>query len=215
MLTKRWRSRMSGKVILLSAFWLAAICAGSFVLLGYQNKAGETNAAPTGWPAQSKLLRSANLPTLLLFAHPRCPCTRATVGELALLLARCSGKVDTVVIFTKPADVDDNWVETDLWRSAETIPGVTVRRDDSGIEARRFGAVTSGDAMLYDRDGKLLFHGGITDGRGHAGDNEGRSAIVSLLEGKPGHTSTTHVFGCRLFDDHSVQQAQSICPRQL
>jgi hypothetical protein len=205
---------MSGKIILLSGFWLAAICAGSFVLLGYQNKAGESNTAPTAWPTQSKLPRPANLPTLLLFAHPHCPCTRATVGELALVMARCSSKVSAVVLFTKPVDVDDNWVETDLWRSAEAIPGVIVRRDDSGIEARRFGAVSSGDSMLYGRDGKLLFRGGITDGRGHAGDNEGRSAIVSFLEGKPGGTSRTHVFGCRLFDSHSVQPSQPICPRQ-
>jgi hypothetical protein len=100
---------MSGKVILLSAFWLAAICAGSYVLLGYQNKAGESNAAPPGWPTQSKLPRPTNLPTLLLFSHPRCPCTRATVGELALVMARCSRRVSAVVIFTKPAGVDDNW----------------------------------------------------------------------------------------------------------
>ena len=206
-------SQTSSKVLFVSALWLAAICFGSFALLRYQNRPGETNTALSGWPAQTKLPLNANLPTLILFAHPHCPCTRATLGELALLVARCSKKVATTVIFTKPADVDDNWVETDLSRSAEAIPGVTVLRDDSGVEAHRFGAVTSGEVMLYARDGKLLFHGGITDARGHAGDNEGRTAIALLLEGKRCNTTTTRVFGCRLFAAHSVQPSQLTCPR--
>src|ERR1700730_8865236 len=210
---KRVLSLTTSKVLFFSALWLAAICFGSFALLRYQSRPGETNTALSRWPVQSTLPLNANLPTLVLFAHPHCPCTRATLGELALLMARCSKKVAATVIFTKPAGVDDNWVETDLWRSAEANPGVTVRRDDSGVEARRFGAVTSGEVMLYARDGKLLFHGGITDARGHSGDNEGRTAIVLLLEGKPCNTTTTPVFGCRLFAGHSVQPSQLTCPR--
>ena len=210
---KRVLSRSSGKVVFFSALWFAVVCFGSFALLGYQNRPGEANTALKGWPEQSALRLNAHLPTLVLFAHPHCPCTRATLGELELLVARCSKKLAATVIFTKPTDVDDNWVKTDLWRSAEAIPGVTVLRDDSGIETRRFGAVTSGDAMLFACDGKLLFHGGITDARGHAGDNEGRTAIAMLLEEKQGKTTRTHVFGCRLFAGHSVQPSQSICPR--
>jgi hypothetical protein len=209
---KRVLSQRSGKLVFFNALWFAAICFGFFALLRYESRPGEGSVALRMWPVQSKLPLNENLPTLVLFAHPKCPCTRATLGELALLLARCSHKVVATVVFTKPEDVDDNWVETDLWRSAEAIPGVSVLRDDSGVEARRFGAVTSGDVMLYARDGKLLFHGGITDARGHAGDNEGRTAIALLLEGKPGNTKTTHVFGCRLFADHSDQPSRSTCP---
>ena len=211
--SKRVLSQTSGKVVFFSALWFAAICFGSVALLRYESRPDEPNAALRMWPAQSKLRLNENLPTLILFAHPKCPCTRATLGELSVLIARCSEKVATTVIFTKPADVDDNWVDTDLWRNAEAIPGVTVLRDDSGVEARRFGAVTSGEVMLYARDGKLLFHGGITDARGHAGDNEGRTAIALLLEGKRCNTTTTRVFGCRLFAGHSVQPSQLTCPR--
>jgi hypothetical protein len=210
---KRVLSQTSGKVVFFSALWFAAICFGSVALLRYESRPDEPNAALRMWPAQSKLPLNENLPTLILFAHPKCPCTRATLSELSLLIARCSKKVATTVIFTKPADVDDKWVDTDLWRSAEAIPGVIVLRDDSGVEARRFGAETSGEVMLYARDGKLLFHGGITDARGHAGDNEGRTAIALLLEGKPCNKTTTRVFGCRLFAGHSVQPSQLTCPR--
>ena len=38
---------------------------------------------------------------------------------------------------------------------------------------QRFGAETSGQTLLYDRDGRLLFSGGTTGSRGHDGDNAG------------------------------------------
>lgn len=187
------------KVILFSAVWLVAVGSGAFALLRYQQTPSAATAAPVCWPGESRLTLSATLPTLVLFAHPKCPCTRATLGELATLMRHGVGKVSATVVFTRPAGMDDAWVETDLWRSAAAIPGVAVVRDDLGTEAARFGATTSGDAMLFARDGKLLFHGGITGGRGHAGDNEGRSTISTLLDGGPAATHTTRVFGCSLF----------------
>ena len=50
-------------------------------------------------------------------------------------------------------------------------------RDDDGAEARRFGAETSGQTLLYDARGALAFSGGITGARGHAGDNAGRASL--------------------------------------
>lgn len=187
------------KVILFSAVWLLAIGSGGFALLRYQQTPGGTSVAPGRWPRESRLTSSATLPTLLLFAHPKCPCTRATLGELAALMLHGAGKVSVTVGFTRPPGMDDAWVETGLWRNAATIPGVVVVRDDLGVEAARFGATTSGDAMLFARAGKLLFHGGITSGRRHAGDNDGRSAILALIQREPTAFRTTLVFGCPLF----------------
>jgi hypothetical protein len=113
----------------------------------------------------------------------------------------------------KPALVDQDWMETDLWRSAEAISGVTVARDDSGIEANRFGAKTSGYALLYAREGKLLFQGGITDGRGHAGESAGRAAIIALIEGEPRALNRTQTFGCPLFATNAARPDHSECPR--
>jgi hypothetical protein len=53
--------------------------------------------------------------------------------------------------------------------------------------------------MVYDAGGALLFSGGITGSRGHAGDNAGRSSIVALLNRLPGTHTSTNVFGCSLF----------------
>ncbi len=49
------------------------------------------------------------------------------------------------------------------------------------------------------RSGTLLFSGGITGARGHAGDNAGRAAIVALLNQLNPATTATNVFGCSLF----------------
>ena len=76
---------------------------------------------------------------------------------------------------------------------------MTVVRDDEGLEAERFGASTSGQTVVYDSEGELLFTGGITGARGHAGDNLGRESVLELLNRGKAERSWTSVFGCRLF----------------
>ena len=100
----------------------------------------------------------------------------------------------------KPTGVSDEWAQSDLWRTAASLPDVTVVRDDDGLEARRFGASTSGQTLLYDEAGVLLFAGGITGARSHRGDNDGRRAIVELLNRESSSRAPTKVFGCALFD---------------
>ena len=78
--------------------------------------------------------------------------------------------------------------------------------DNDGIEARRFGSSTSGQVMLYNTQGKLLFSGGITASRGHSGDNDGRTAIVALLTQGQALTDETPVFGCQLFGKAKDQE---------
>jgi hypothetical protein len=136
---------------------------------------------------------------LLIFAHPGCPCTGATLGELEALLQETATKAAVTIIFSTAPGADAASDETALSRRAETIPAVTVRRDIDGIEARRFGAKTSGFTLLYSADGQLLFRGGITDGRGHSGANIGRSAVTALLRGDRAETTSTYVYGCPLF----------------
>ena len=96
-------------------------------------------------------------------------------------------------------------MHTDLWRRAAAIKGVTVVQDSEGVEAERFHAATSGYTLLYGSDGRLLFSGGITGARGHAGDNAGRSAIAALLTAEGAPTGTTPVFGCSLLGSAGPQ----------
>jgi hypothetical protein len=107
------------------------------------------------------------------------------------------------VLFLKPKGSSEDWERTDLWQSAASIPGVNVLVDEDGAEARRFNSSTSGQTILYDAEGRLLFSGGITGSRGHSGDNAGRSAVVSLVNAGAADRAETFVFGCPLFDKDS------------
>ena len=179
--------------------WILAVVAGLCVLWGWENTPGAPGEAPSQWPAGSDLSRASDASTLILFAHPQCSCTRASLGEFAEILARATTPPRTFVVFLKPLGLGVDWEKTDLWRAAERLPGVNVVRDDEGHEATRFGVVTSGQTVLYDQSGALLFSGGITGARGHAGDNAGRASLVSLLNQGRTDLTATSVFGCPLF----------------
>jgi hypothetical protein len=120
------------------------------------------------------------------------------MGELAIVMARCQGILDARVLFYQPVDVDQTWQQTDLWRDAESIPGVSIAADRGAALASRFSVSTSGHALLFSRRGELLFSGGITGSRGHSGDNCGRDAVISLLTTGTAECRTAHVFGCSL-----------------
>jgi hypothetical protein len=128
------------------------------------------------------------------------------MDELAQVTAHIQGKARIYVLFYTPSPsrsgglVGADWENTDLRRSAEKIPGVTVLSDVDGIEARRFGAETSGHTFLFATDGSLLFNGGITASRGHSGDNAGEGAIVSLIDNHSVERQQTFVFGCAIND---------------
>jgi hypothetical protein len=147
--------------------------------------------------------------TLVLLMHPQCPCSRASVAELARLLARVGDRVDTHVLVLAPANQTEHWVRSDLWRAAEALPSVRMTMDARGQEARRFGAMTSGQTLLYDGGGRLQFSGGITVSRGHEGDSVGRTALESLIAGLPAAATATPVFGCSLADPPSTVRSGS------
>lgn len=182
-----------------TAAWILVTGLGLGLLWKYENAPGPAASAPAIWPSHSSIRPATDRATLIMVAHPHCPCTRAGIGELARLMAQAPGRVKTYVLFLKPAGSTTDWEKTDLWQSAASIPGVSVIVDNEGTEARRFHAQTSGQTALYDIDGRLLFSGGITGSRGHSGDNAGRSAIVSLLNSGDAERTETLVFGCPLY----------------
>jgi hypothetical protein len=185
---------------LISLAWFVASGCAMMVLINYAQTPGIPMRPVASWPADTSLPRPQNHPALVMFVHPKCPCSRATIGELAMVMRHCAGLMSANVFFIRPSPVSPGWEKTDLWKSASEIPGVTVHSDPDGVEARRFGAATSGAAMLYDTAGELVFSGGITAARGHSGDNTGRQAIIALIHNESPLVHETPVFGCGLFD---------------
>jgi hypothetical protein len=120
------------------------------------------------------------------------------MDELEKLMARCRGRVTAHVLFYRPGAAEENWEKTDLWWRAAALPGARVCADEDGVEARRFGATTSGHVLLYRPDGGRLFSGGITNARGHAGASAGTRAILSLLDSGTAEQTETPVYGCPL-----------------
>jgi hypothetical protein len=184
----------------LALVWIATVAMGLRTLMSYENTPGRVGAIRNAWPAASKISPPADRDVLVMLAHPRCPCTRASMDELAKIMAHVQGKVSAYVLFLKPQSAPPDWENTELRRTAARIPGVTVVSDVDGIEARKFGAETSGHTFLYDRNGSLLFNGGITGSRGHSGDNAGENAIVALVNDHHSVLARTFVFGCSLVD---------------
>lgn len=195
-------------LVTVSLLWLWLVCAGFAWLARYESSPGRAGTAPDSWPDESRIERATDRPTLLMFAHPRCPCTRASIAELARLTAQCEGRARVVVSFFRPYGAGKEWSVTDLWRSASSLPGATVAWDEDGVEARRFHSETSGQVLLYDTRGRLVFEGGITSSRGHEGDNAGRSALVAILNGNERDSPRTPVFGCSISDPEMAPTAK-------
>jgi len=179
--------------------WLVAVVAGLVVVARYDNTAGVRAESRGQWPSESRLSHDASGPTLVMIAHPRCTCTRASLAELAEVMARVERRPRAYVVFVRPEALRASPEASDLWQRAAGIPGVTVVRDERGREAESFGAATSGQVFLYDAGGHLLFSGGTTGSRGHAGDNAGRATLVALLKNERAPQHESPVFGCSLF----------------
>ncbi len=178
--------------------WILVASSGFVVLWNYAASPGRAGTPPGHWPAGARIRPDPSRFALVLAVHPHCPCSRATIGELAVIMTQCHDRVRAHVLVVKPASFSRDWEKTDLWESVSEIPGVSVLCDVGGVEAMRFGAATSGQALLYHPGGALLFSGGITGARGHSGDNPGRIAIVSLITSGVGDRSDSAVFGCAL-----------------
>jgi hypothetical protein len=180
----------------LACLWAGGIAGGMYLMARHDGVPGQSASAPEHWPSDSQIPLDDQRPTLIMFAHPRCPCTRASLGELERLVARRPDGATCWVVYFEPPDADQSWQAKDYPAAASAIPGVHILRDVDGREARRFGARTSGQTLLYDSDGTLRFAGGMTFARGHAGDNDGRASIESLLADGASEVSQTPVFGC-------------------
>ena len=197
--TVKYRKRR-GLFLFIAIVWIVVVGIGFMALYKYEFKAGTTDYLAEQWPKETSIPWNPNMYQLIMFAHPQCPCTKASLGELELIMAQGQGKVSASVLFSKPKQFDEEWTRSDLFQKAGKIPGVRVLIDDQSQQAKLFGGTTSGQTFLYDRQGQLVFAGGITSSRGHSGDNEGRSAIVNLINHKPTSVSRTPFFGCLLYD---------------
>jgi hypothetical protein len=203
--TVRFRGSLGGTpaITALIVLWAAAVLAGGGMLVRYKSRPGEGSSAPGRWPPDSVIAREAGRPTLLMFVHPDCPCSRASLRELASVAA-AHAALSVRVLIDRSSGTGD---EGPMRHLAARIAGAQVVADD-GREAARFGARTSGLVVAYDAQGALLFRGGITSSRGHEGDSLGRRRLLALLTGRPVDRREAPVFGCALTDSHTRRDVE-------
>jgi hypothetical protein len=174
---------------------------GGFVALAeYKGAEGAVaHPAPALWPVGAGLEHEPGRAKLLMFVHPECTCSRASLSELERLLVGFEGEGLMVEIaFVLPVGVPESFAATSLRAKAEAIPGVRVSRDRDGVEAARFGAATSGHTLLYGANGGLLFSGGLTSARGHEGPSAGTTRLASVLRRGHADADRSAIFGCGL-----------------
>ncbi|NOJ93006.1 RedB protein [Corallococcus sp. CA049B] len=176
--------------------WLVASVLGLGLVWSHANAAGPAATPPVRLP--ERFTRAPGAWTLLVFLHPRCPCSRATLAELAKLLDRHGARLSTRVFVWAPREAPPGFERSELWTRAVALPGVEVVADVDGQVARELGARTSGQLVLFSPDGVERFAGGITPTRGHEGDSAGGGAIRDLLDAELSGPVTAPVFGCAL-----------------
>jgi hypothetical protein len=177
---------------ILPVAWVALVGFGLYVSFAYETTPSRAAASPTVWPAGTVIARNEHGATLVLFAHPACPCTRASLSELAEIARAVPATARIEIVFVLAGSLADRSGEL-----ASEIPGAVVTID-TGTEAARFGVATSGTVVVYDRDGRLQFSGGITGSRGHVGDNIGRRDATAALAGRIPEHHIHAAFGCAL-----------------
>lgn len=184
------------------ALWIAVVAGGFAQLWIYKGKPGTTAAeavaGPETFPATDLLEQNPHGQTLVMFVHPHCACSRASLTELAAILRECPDLQPVQIVFPVPAGAAPSWQEGKIAQEAAALAGVRIVWDQDEKLTRLFHATTSGHVLLFAANGQRLFSGGITATRGHAGWNAGRGAVVAHHEHKPGVRSSAPTFGCQL-----------------
>src|ERR1700682_1778662 len=81
------------------ALWVASVGFGMSVLWRCSSTPGHAATPLIDWPKDAPVPLGKGRSTLVMFAHPNCPCSRASIGELAILMAQAPEKFDAHVFF--------------------------------------------------------------------------------------------------------------------
>ncbi len=187
---------MKNSLYLITGIWLICIIISLYYISSYMFKVSENPQACPIYPNNQQIIFDKTKDNLILFIHPFCPCSHATVNELKRVLAKTNANIAINVVFIKPKGLK-SIQQNDLYQEISQIKGVNIIFDRSNVLAGAFNINTSGSILLYDINGNLIFQGGITGGRAEEGDNLGKSRLIQALKNESGKWQSP-VFGCSL-----------------
>ena len=179
--------------------WLFVCAFLTAQLIAFGARPGEKAQTAKSFPQTTKLKLTKDKFTVVAFLHPQCPCSKATIGELEEFMGNHGDDSTAYALFLKPVGCNEEFARSELFEQSSRIKGVQTIVDNDGLEAKIFGSKTSGQVMVYDPRGCLVFSGGITSSRGHYGDNDGLDAVCNIVQKKEKSIECSEVYGCPLF----------------
>src|SRR4051794_21997027 len=101
--------------------WAGVLGAGLYYLNSYEARAGAAAGVSARWPAEGPALASEGV-TIVVFLHPECPCSRATVASLDQIMAHGGGHVRAYVVGVMEEGAPSDWEKSGLLKRAGEIP---------------------------------------------------------------------------------------------
>jgi hypothetical protein len=193
---KPTRSRPLRIATAAGVLWLGSILGWSSLLAKHQFRPGTVSTFKQDWPQASRLHPSPDSLTIVVFAHPECPCLSATLTETERLQTLLREPCRLFVVFADDPAFD--LLRSRHFRRVSDWKNAVVVRDADKHEIALFGARTSGQVFIFDKDRRLLFSGGITESRAHEGDNPNLERAVAAGRSHAPNVVLTRVYGCSL-----------------
>jgi peroxiredoxin len=139
--------------------------------------------------------------TLVVFTCNHCPFARGWERRIADLANTYSKKGIGVILINAndPAKNDEDDFAGMQARAKQLGLQVPYVMDDSSGVARAFGASVTPEAFLFDRSGKLAYHGTIDDNHRDAAAAKNhylKDALEAVLGGRPAPVAETKGIGC-------------------
>lgn len=139
--------------------------------------------------------------TLVVFTCNHCPWAKAWQGRI-VELGNTYAKRGVGVILVNSNDPEayaEDAFAVMQERSKQLKMAVPYAVDATSDLARAFGASHTPEAFLFDREGKLVYHGGIDDNAKEPAKVKERwlkNALEATVRGKPVAVSETKALGC-------------------
>ena len=185
-------------------FWIVTSLYGIYFSINYSSTPGESSKWSEPWPEQSQLKFEPDKFNFVVFLHPECDCSKATLNQIEEIVKDAgSEKIHYLAVFLLPEKMRIAWGESDLLKRTRGIKNLQIYIDDQK-EFQRFGVKTSGQTLIFGPSKDLLFSGGLTVARGHIGVSMGQDFVLSLFKGRDlaknkidKKINLTPVFGCQ------------------
>ena len=180
------------------ASWIVSIMVSLGILTWYKFTPGEQVEIAGQWPKEASHLQTPGSANLVMFVHPECPCSLASMDELARLLPIIADHIAIKVVFRElTGQYGRQLSEHALWKKAKTLPHVQLLIDPGQKLENSFQAKTSGQTYLFDKEGRKIFQGGLTPLRGHTGETQASSFIKQWSRQQTiSRSISSSVFGC-------------------